>query len=184
VIGCRQLSDDSSGSLEKSGGSPDGENSSTLARLIQVLSEASKGELDLAQLEQMPNSEEAAIAKVLLSETYRGAFPHPSVLKQLNDVIENGAERAFGMTEKEQAHRHECDTKIVDAEVEEAKARSFDRRLVIILAFVFLILSLSAATWLVVDGHAAGAGLVGGGGSLVALVGIFFGVKKTEGKAA
>lgn len=57
------------------------------------------------------------IAKVLLSESYRGTFPHPDVLRRLDDVIPGGAERAFRMTEIEQMHRHENDDRWLGAEI-------------------------------------------------------------------
>jgi uncharacterized membrane protein len=114
----------------------------------------------------------AEIARVLLSENYRGAFPHPAVLRQLDEVISNGAERAFSMTEREQKHRHECDKLLIDSENTARKREWEDRRIVIVITFVLLFASLGCAFYAVINGHSAGAGLAGGG-ALIALIGLF-----------
>ncbi len=61
------------------------DNSSTLERLV---------ERALANGASDPDSAEskAELVRVLLSERYSGAFPHPDVLRQFDDVIDNGAE--------------------------------------------------------------------------------------------
>jgi uncharacterized membrane protein len=110
----------------------------------------------------------AALAKILLSERYSGSFAHPDVLRRLNEVIENGAERGFRLTEREQEHRHACDVKLVDCEVDSRKREAKDRRLLIILAFVFLLLGLGGAIAAVLTNHPAGAGIVGGGAAIIA----------------
>jgi uncharacterized membrane protein len=110
----------------------------------------------------------AALAKILLSERYSGSFAHPNVLSRLNEVVENGVERGFRLTEREQEHRHECDRKLVDCEVESTKLEAKDRRLLIILTFVFLLLALGGAIASVLTGHPAGAGIVGGSAVIIA----------------
>lgn len=134
---------------------------SSLDRLVQALDSAGE-DVD-------PKS---AIAKVLLSENYRGAFPHPAVLHQLNDVIPDGAERAFSMTEREQAHRHECDKLLIESENAARKREWEDRRIVIVMTFVLLFVSLGCGFYAVINGHPLGTGLAGGG-ALIALIGIF-----------
>jgi uncharacterized membrane protein len=118
---------------------------------------------------------------VLLSESYSGTFPHPDVLRKLDDCVLDGAERAFALTEREQAHRHAVDNQLIEAQVQlvgaqsrllEAQGRQFDSsasnvRLALVLAFVFLLLAAAGAFVCIMTGHPAGAGLVGGGGLLV-----------------
>jgi len=133
---------------------------SALDRLVQALDSASE------------DVDPKAIARVLLSESYRGAFPHPAVLNQLNNVIPDGAERAFSMTEREQAHRHECDKLIIESENAARKREWEDRRIVIVMTFVLLFISLGCAFYAVINGHPVGTGLAGGG-ALIALIGIF-----------
>jgi uncharacterized membrane protein len=105
---------------------------------------------------------------VMLSEKYRGPFSHPHILKELDTVVENGAERAFRLTEKEQEFRHDRVKVIVDSEIRNHYREAADRRLVIILIFIFLALCLAGAFAAVMTGHNTGAGLVAGAGAVVA----------------
>lgn len=124
------------------------------------------------------SSDVQALAKrLVLSETYSGSFPHPAMLKQFDSVVENGAERAFQLTEREQSHRHECDRRLIDAEVAAVRSQGFDRRLVIILVFLFLFASTAASVFLITKGHSVGAGLFGGA-SLVTVIGSLFALSK------
>jgi uncharacterized membrane protein len=107
---------------------------------------------------------------VLLKAPLRGSFPHPDVLRQLDGCVANGAERAFALTEREQEHRHKCDRKSVDAQVDlisahirKTDAENRDRRLIIVMAFIFAILATVAAFIAVINDHPAGAGIIGGG---------------------
>src|SRR2546429_563700 len=101
---------------------------SSLDRLVERLRES-----DLAHVGDPDDKPAAAVAKFLLSEKYKGPFPHPTVLRGLNEVVQNGAERAFALTEKEQAHRHQCDLKMINAEINEMNRIATDRRLIIII---------------------------------------------------
>jgi uncharacterized membrane protein len=104
---------------------------------------------------------------VMLSEKFSGPFAHPAVLAELDKVIENGAERAFGLTEKEQEHRHAMEKLEVNSVVKHRDKDAIDRRLVIILVFTFLTLCLAGAFASIMTGHAAGAGLVGGAAAII-----------------
>ena len=104
---------------------------------------------------------------VMLSEKYRGPFTHPHILKELDQVVQNGAERAFRLTEKEQEFRHARVEEIVHSEIKNRDKEAFDRRLVIILIFAFLALCLAGAFAAVMTGHDAGAALVAGAGAVI-----------------
>lgn len=123
---------------------------------------------------------EEIVQQVLLSETYKGSFAHPRILRQMNEVIPNGAERAFSMTEREQAHRHDCDKRLIDSEVECNKREYQDRRLAIVGAFIFLFVGLILSFVAILLGHKVGAGL-GGGAALVAIIGLF-GIRRQVNK--
>jgi uncharacterized membrane protein len=152
---------------EEDAGQPSSTLASSLERLVeQVLQENPDGTLPG---DVDPKSE---IVKVLLSEKFQGAFPHPAVLQQLDEIIPNGAERAFSMTEREQAHRHECDKLLIESENTARKREWEDRRIVIIMTFILLFISLGCAFYAVINGHPVGTGLAGGG-ALIALIGIF-----------
>lgn len=119
------------------------------------------------------DSEADIVRRVLLSESYRGQFAHPNILRQLDDIIEGGAERAFSMSEREQLHRHSCDKQLIGAETTALARESSDRRLVIILTFGFLFLSLILSFIAVLTKHGAVGVALGGAGVLVAVIGIF-----------
>lgn len=46
-------------------------------------------------------------------EEFSGPLPSPEVLKRYSEAFENGAERIFEMAEREQAHRHTQESRIV-----------------------------------------------------------------------
>jgi uncharacterized membrane protein len=130
-------------------------------------------------------SSKAALAGILLSERYSGNFAHPDVLRRLDGVIKDGAERGFMLTEREQEHRHKLDEKLVDSQVDSNKREAQDRRLVIVLSFVFVFLALAGAFVAILTGHPVGAGLAGGAaviiGGLSALVWRRLGNQRSDG---
>lgn len=125
------------------------------ARLLEDLSEDKDGEGG------------GRYGPVMLSEKYRGPFTHPYILKELDQVVNNGAERAFSLTEKEQEFRHARVNDIVAADIRSRDKEAVDRRLVIILIFTFLALCLAGAFAAVMTGHNTGAGLVAGAGAVI-----------------
>jgi uncharacterized membrane protein len=181
--------------MAENGGSGD-ETASELTRLARAIrrEDDSRDELasaveglkpdDLRTVGQaLLGSGEAAggLEELFLSESYKGKFPHPDVLKSLDECVEGGAERAFSMTEKEQKHRHGIDDmlvaaqiRLIDSQVRKSDSDTWDRRLVIILSFVIVVVALVAAYKTAMAGHAIGAGAIGGGaGILVALIALF-----------
>jgi uncharacterized membrane protein len=129
---------------------------------------------DLDEVDSASDVKTTTLAqRLILSEQYSGSFPHPALLKQFDEVVDNGAERAFQLTEREQKHRHDCDLKLVDAEVTAIRGLGIDRRLVIILAFLFLFTSMTFSAVLVSKGHSAGAGIFGGISVLTTIGAIF-----------
>lgn len=154
-------------------GAQDGKDS-TLERLAEVMHDVEDGE---------PVTGERLAARVLMSERYSGAFPHPQFLRGYGEVVENGAERAFALTEKEQEHRHECDAKLVDSEVSARNSASVDRRILIIGCLIIVLLTLIGAVALALNDKNVPGGLLGGAGILIALAG-GFAAKRLERKPA
>jgi uncharacterized membrane protein len=118
-----------------------------------------------------PPADAGVIAELLLSERYKGSFPHPDVLEKLNACVPNGAERAFALTELEQRDRHEnnrrfleAKIRLIDAEVRRSDRISTDRRIVILGALSILALTLAGAFILAFLGMTGGAALLGAGG--------------------
>lgn len=157
--------------------SESGSSAAHLERMVQsALHQVQNTETDgNAEVDLADSSEAANLARVLLSEKYSGAFPHPSVLRDLDIVVKDGAERAFRLTEKEQDHRHDCDKKLLDAEIKARDSEIKDRRLIIILVSIFLFLALCGSFASIMTDHPAGAGLAGGGAVILlgGLVGLF-----------
>lgn len=148
--------------------------------------EATGHDAQLDRLAEVIGAEDAAtgddpgLARILMSEKYRGSFSHPAHLREFGQIVENGAERAFSVTEREQQHRHRCDEKLVDSEVRSRDRFSGDRRLVIILCFISVMIGIIGSVVLVIAGYATAAWLVGGGTAIATLGGSIFARKKTD----
>lgn len=108
------------------------------------------------------------MARVFLHEQYKGAFPHPSFLRGYSEIVENGAERAFVLTEEEQKHRHECEHKIISSRIVAQEKFDADRRLVIIFAFIAVMVLVLGALILAILGKTIGAGILGAASLLAA----------------
>jgi uncharacterized membrane protein len=148
--------------------------SSELERLAEALQVTQNG-----QNGSPPESSDSTMASILLSEKYRGAFIHPDLLEQFGRCIKDGAERAFSLTEREQEHRHRLDdkfahaqTSLVEAQVEKLTSENKDRRLLIILAFIYFVFIGAGGFAAIMTNHAVGGASVLGGGGLVAISGI------------
>ncbi len=121
-----------------------------------------------------------ASPSVMLSEKYSGPFAHPAVLADLDKVLENGAERGFCLTEREQSHRHEIERAEAASIIKHRESVSTDRRITIVCIFTFMLLCLTGAFIAVMTDHTAGAGLLGGGGAIVTALALFFARSRLE----
>jgi uncharacterized membrane protein len=123
-------------------------------------------------------------------EIYKGIFPHPDLLRAFNDVVPNGAERAFSLTEREQHHRHQIDNRLVQAETDTRyaeiavlKSESVDRRIVIVSTLIIVTLLLLIAGILVAIDKPIGASAFGAVSVVSALGGAVFASKRTRRRA-
>jgi uncharacterized membrane protein len=57
------------------------------------------------------------VVKVVMSEHYSGPLPHPRHLQEYNSILPGGAERIISMTEAQQRHNMEQQSKIVKCEI-------------------------------------------------------------------
>jgi uncharacterized membrane protein len=149
--------------------------------------EQGEGDSALDRLAAVIDGEEApvddattAVARVLLSEQYRGPFPHPSNLREFDDIVSNGAERAFALTEKEQNHRHAADDRLMDLEFECRRAENYDRRLLIWLSFLLAVLGIMGVVVLLAMGQPVGGGILGGAAILAGLGGALFAQRRSR----
>jgi uncharacterized membrane protein len=143
------------------------DNDSTLERLVEraVVNQFSDDVKGIGPDGGMPH--------LRFAEKFSGPFAHPDVLRQLNEVVENGAERAFRRAEKEQEHRHKMDTDLLQSTIKERGKESFDRRLIIILLFALLAICIAGAIAAVITGHNIGGGIFAGVAALLSAGGIF-----------
>ncbi|WP_313698134.1 DUF2335 domain-containing protein [Pantoea sp.] len=51
---------------------------------------------------------------IISQQSFRGPLPPPAMLREYNEIVENGAERIMAKGEIEQSHRHAVKNKIVD----------------------------------------------------------------------
>lgn len=68
-------------------------------------------------IENQPKKVRESITKTLVSESvsYEGPIPPPSLLKEFDNVIPNGADRIMTMAEKQLEHRIDLESKMVSA---------------------------------------------------------------------
>lgn len=68
-------------------------------------------------IENQPEKVRESITKILVSEkmSYEGPIPPPSLLKEFDSVIPNGADRIMTMAEKQLEHRIDLESKVVSA---------------------------------------------------------------------
>jgi uncharacterized membrane protein len=146
---------------------------SELSRLDRLVEEARhRREIRHDGSEDTPPQAEAVVARMLRSEAYSGAFAHPSILASLNEVVHDGAERAFAMTEREQQHRHDCDNRALDAEIDDAKKSATDRRIVIFFLMFFVTAAVASSFLAALFERYAAAGVSGAVGVAIAIAGL------------
>jgi uncharacterized membrane protein len=134
--------------------------SSVLERLVAQVLDHEVTEDDVGS--DASTAVKSIVARVLLHEQYKGVFPHPANLREFDEVVSNGAERAFALTELEQQHRHKCDDKLIDSQIDAQHSFDSDRRMLIILGFVVVLLLVAGAIILAAIGKNLGAGVLGG----------------------
>lgn len=106
-------------------------------------------------------------------QQFSGPLPHPSILSEYDLVVPGLAAQIVAMAEKEQAHRHQKETSINNANIFIASNDSGLKKTGQWMAFVIAVLGMCISGLLVYKGHSI-VGSILGGGFLVALTGIFF----------
>jgi uncharacterized membrane protein len=76
---------------------------------------------------------------------FQGPLPHPEILAGYDNVLPGAADRIISMAEKNQAHRHELEAKVIPAGI-------LSERIGQILAFVLYLAALGSGTYLVASG--------------------------------
>ncbi|EOE6703122.1 DUF2335 domain-containing protein [Morganella morganii] len=114
-----------------------------------------------------------AVSVIEKREFFRGPLPHPRQLKQYNDTLPGAAERIFQLTEREQAHRHNSETKALNGAISRDKRGQW-------MAYSLSLLILGIAAYFAYQGDKWFAGVLITG-NLVALATVFS-IGKRAGK--
>ncbi len=133
-----------------------------------ILGEEEKGHSTDSQLSRSRISASVKVAG------FAGPIPPPSVLEQYNNIDPsiNAADRIISMAEKEQAHRHEMQTKLVDAQITDFKQSRTERRIGQIFGFSIGVVSIVAGSLTAILGSAIAGTFIGSAG-VVGLVSVF-----------
>jgi len=136
-------------------------------------------ELETA-LQEIPEEQRAKVLQAFLgisiqrSSSFSGPLPPPALLKEYSDIVDNGAERIFQMTEKQSSHRMELEDHAIREELKQSRrGQNF--------GFALGVLSLILATILALMGQETIAGIFGTT-TIVGLVTVFVVGKKSQKK--
>lgn len=97
--------------------------------------------------------------------SFSGPLPPPALLNEYSDIVENGAERIFQMTEKQSNHRMQLENHALREELDQSRrGQNF--------GFILGLVGLILATILAIMGHEVVAGIFGTT-TIVGLVTVF-----------
>ena len=103
---------------------------------------------DLPEFDELNEEEQEEIGKMTsyitrqVMESYSGPLPHPNIMAGYEKVLPGTAERIVAMAEKEQAHRHNAQNKMIQIE-------SRDSACGMILAFCLSIICLLLSVFII-----------------------------------
>ena len=127
-------------------------------------------------LDALPNDTQEALVRLVAvqRESYAGPIPHPSILRQFNEIIPNGADRIMSMSEKQTSHR-------IDMERNVITANNRDSFIGLIIAGILGVSGIFLGAWLFAIGNNFG-GAALTGGTLFSLVSTFITGTKRDKK--
>ena len=114
---------------------------------------------------EVPKKEMAREIVTFVQSTWVGPIPPPSILQGYSEVLKNGGERVFALTEDQSKHRREMESKIVKANISDVKRGQ-------IFAFILAFIMLGLVTLFTFFGYSAIAGIFGTT-TIVGLVAVF-----------
>jgi uncharacterized membrane protein len=109
-------------------------------------------------------SSKGAEITAIHQEEYSGPLPHPNILQQYEDIAPGFAERIIASWEKETAHRHELEKRVVSAEIEGQQSIAREVRRGQYLAFSLSVLFLAVGGSLAYFGKEVSGSILGGTG--------------------
>lgn len=122
-------------------------------------------------LQDIPEEKRTKVLQAFLgisiqkSSSFSGPIPPPALLREYSDIVKDGAERIFQMTEKQSAHRMQLEDHAIREELEQSRrGQNF--------GFALGVLGLVLATILALMGQETIAGIFGTT-TIVGLVTVF-----------
>lgn len=97
----------------------------------------------------------------ILSASFSGPVPLPSILAQYEEICPGSADRMIGMAEEEGHHRRRIDAKLADANIEAMRRQFSEARWGQILAFLVSVTFLGVGAYLTVSGQPWVGGILG-----------------------
>ena len=120
----------------------------------------------MTSIERHKNSDDQNGMIVTRQEaSFSGPLPHPTILKQYDEIVSGAAERIIKMAEEQFSHRTSLERKVIDSDIQRSKIGQ-------ILGFIIAIAGLAVALIVTLRGYET-AGILIGGATLVSLVGVF-----------
>ena len=126
------------------------------------------------------------ITSIILERHYSGPIPHPSILKQLEEIVPGSADRILSQFERQTKHRHEIEKK--DQEhihsMERDKLKKIHNQIKTgqYLGFSVCVLLIAGSVICALEGALFPSGILGSAG-LVGLAAVFvYGSRKKEPK--
>ena len=139
----------------------------------------------------MPNSDrqktkiQAAVddkgrrALAIQQEQFSGPLPHPETLQHYENIQPGFADRIIKMAESEQAHRHDCEKRALDAEISDGTADRLEAMRGQNFALLIGVVGFAVSAWAAYCGQQI-VGAVVGGTSILSLVGAFLAGRKKD----
>jgi len=131
-----------------------------------------KPEQELANKQSMPVERTGIIVQSSSQQFFLSPLPPPEFLAKYNEIIPNGAERIFKLTEQQQKHRHYLEKSVIDSDIRRSD-------LGLKLGFSLTLLLSVGGIYLISQGHSTN-GLALILAPLAALASIFVYAKKTK----
>ncbi|MEO0986862.1 MAG: DUF2335 domain-containing protein [Cyanobacteria bacterium J06639_14] len=122
--------------------------------------------------EQGNGKQERRIEVTAASLNFSGPLPPPQILAQYNNAHPDAADRILKMAEREQQHRHETQSKMVETHISDLKAARHEKRLGQILGFTIGAICIFAGLTAVLADHPV-SGTIFGSTGVVGLVSVF-----------
>ena len=110
--------------------------------------------------------------EVSVTEQFSGPIPHPSILRDYDQITPGIGDRIVAMAEKEQAHRIECEKVSLSSDIDQRKAENIEARIGQFLGFGIGITAILSGTYTIINGFPVAGAFIGAGG-VIGLVSVF-----------